>query len=173
MSEMHFFSPPVVTLGPSRAPLIASLSVGTRGGECLRVRIKQNDDVWTVTFPVSEGSYLLLGFHPSGTAEITVQLSGQAGTVTWPETLHLELQDVPTCPLEMPPFRTHKCDPDRMAGNFTFLTVRRRAVGRIPDMTMALRRWFTTWGMLVAIDNHGRVRWLTHLDKRYAGIENQ
>ena len=171
MSEMHFISPPVLTHGPSHAPLIASLSVGTRGGESLRVRIKQNDDVWTVTFPVSEGPYLLLGFHPSGTAEITVQLSGQAGTATWPETLHHELQGVPTCPLEMPPFRTHKCDPDRMAGNFTFLTVRRRAVGRIPDMTMALRKWFTKWGMLVAIDNHGRVRWMRKLDKRAAGIE--
>ena len=71
----------------------------------------------------------------------------------------------------MPPLKTHKSDPARMAGNFTFLTVRRRAIGRIPDLTKATRKWFTTWGMLVAIDNQGRIRWMRKLDKRAAGIE--
>lgn len=171
MAKQEFLSPPVLEHGPERAPLVARLVVEAKGAESVKARIQQNGDTWTLTFPVGDGTHLLLGFHPEGVAEVTVQIVGGGAATTWPEILHHEIKDIPASPLDMPPLQTHRSEPDRMAGRFTFLTVRRRARGRIPDMSPALRQWFTGWGMLVAVDNHGRMRWMRKLDTRAAGIE--
>lgn len=170
MSDPNFLDTPTLTHGPDTAPLIAHLNVDAVGASSIRLRIWQNRDHWTITFPVSTGPYLVLGFHPEGKAKIEVSLLAVSKEVVWPEVIVHEIRDIPQSPLEMPPLETHAADPKRMAGNFTFLTVRRRARGRIMDMTAATRRWFTSWGMLIAIDNHGRMRWMRKLDRRAAGI---
>ena len=120
MSEMRFLSSPLLSHGPAHAPLIASLTAETKGGEALRVRVRQNGDVWTVTFPISDGPYLLLGFHPEGAAEVTVQLVGQDGVVTWPETLSHALQDIPTCPLGNAALQDPCQQPKPHGGKFHF-----------------------------------------------------
>ena len=151
----QFLTEPTIEHGPEYAPLVARLRADTSGADEIRVRIEQNGDAWTITFPVASGCYLLLGFHPEGVASATVQIAGRDGAVTWAKTIAHRLNDVPTSPLEMPPLQTRVSQPHRMAGRFTFLTVRRRAVGRITDMTVAQRKWLTHWGMLVAVDNQG------------------
>ena len=171
MSELRFIADPELEHGPAHAPLTARLTVQASGAEEVGVRIRQNDESWTIRFPPSDEPYLLLGFEPEGEAEITVQIIGSSGAETWPETLIHEIKDIPASPLDMPPLQTHKSEPGRMAGNFTFMTIRRRAVGRIIDMTAATRKWFIQWGMLIAIDNQGRMRWMRTLDRRVAGIE--
>ncbi len=171
MSELSFAAEPELVHGPKEAPLVAELRVPSRGASRIRVRVEQQDDVWTLTFPAQDGPYLILGFHPTGDARLTVQICDGEAALTWGDTLVHELRDVPSSPLEMPPLLTHEARPDRMAGRFTFLTVRRRASGRIRDMTPAQRRFLTGWGMLVAIDNLGRMRWMRKLSKRAAGIE--
>jgi len=165
-----FLSPPKIVHGPAHAPLVARLQVEVAGADRLELRIIQAGDTWTIHAPMSD-EVLLLGFHPAGVAEITVQAIGDEGVARWPETLLHHLQDVPTSPLDMPPLQTHRATPERMAGRFTFMTVRRRTLGRITDLTMAQRRWFTGWGMLIAVDHHGRMRWMRKLDRRAAGIE--
>ena len=172
MPTPQFLAEPVVEHGPAHAPLVARLRVETSGADEVRVRIEQNGDTWTITFPAADGRYLLLGFHPEGVAKATVQIAGQDGAVTWSKTIAHRLNDVPTSALEMPPLQTRVSQPHRMAGRFTFLTVRRRAMGRITDMTAAQRKWLTHWGMLVAVDNQGRMRWMRKLDRRAAGIEH-
>ena len=82
MSELRFLSPPELSHGPAHAPLIANLTAETEGGEKLSVRIRQNGDAWTISFPISDRPYLLLGFHPEGEAEVTVQLIGRGKVVT-------------------------------------------------------------------------------------------
>ncbi len=171
MTELRFRSPPELNHGPPGAPLVASLTVRSEGAHAVRVRIRQNEDLWTISFPFSDDSYLLLGFHPEGLAEIIVQIVGPNGVETWPEPLSHQVRDIPASPLDMPPLRTDRAEPARMAGRFTFMTVRRRAIGRIPDMTEAQRKWSTHWGMLIAIDNLGCMRWMRKLDRRVAGVE--
>ena len=171
MAMPQFQCEPIVEHGPERAPLVARLLARTSCASELRVRIEQNQDVWTITFPVKDERYLLLGFHPEGTASISVQAVGPGGAVTWRDPILHEPRDVPTSPLEMPPLQTRISQPDRMSGRFTFMTIRRRAFGRITDVTEAQRQWFVHWGMLLAIDNRGRMRWMRKLDRRAAGIE--
>ena len=170
MAMPQFQSEPIVEHGPERAPLVARLLATTSGANELRVRIEQNQDVWSIRFQVKDEPYLLLGFHPEGTASISVQAVGPAGATTWDPILH-EPRNVPTSPLDMPPLQTRISHPDRMSGRFTFMTIRRRTFGRITDVTEAQRRWFVHWGMLLAIDNRGRMRWMRKLDRRAAGIE--
>ena len=165
-----FLSPPKVTHGPAHAPLVARLMADVSDAEWLLVRIRQADDVWTIRAPACP-ELLLLGFFPEGQAEITVQAVGPGGAATWPEPVPHDLKNVPTSPLDMPPLLTRHAEPDRMAGRFTFMTVRRRTIGRITDLTQAQRNWFTRWGMLIAIDNRGHMRWMRKLDRRAAGIE--
>ena len=169
MPKPNFKSSPHLSHGPDHAPLLAWLTVAVSDATEIAVRISQDGTEWTIRLPVSD-RYPLLGFHPTGAAEIVVQAIGPAGVVTWPETLVHQLQDVPMSPLEMPPLQTHTSEPDRMAGHFTFLTIRRRTIGRIGDLTPANRKWFTTWGMLIAVDNSGRMRWMRKLDRRAAGV---
>ena len=171
MAELAFIAEPELIHGPLEAPLVTRLHVRCQGASEIRVRIEQQGDVWTLTFPAKDGKCLLLGFHPEGEARLTVQIADGDAALTWGKTLFHELRGVPSSPLEMPPLETHVSRPDRMAGRFTFLTVRRRAFGRIPDMTPAQRRFQTGWGLIIAIDNRGRMRWMRKLPKRAAGIE--
>ena len=173
MNSPEFCDTPKLEHGPADAPLTAKLHLAVSNTTEVRVRISQGDAVWTISFPVSDpvAEYMILGFLPDGEAEVTVQLHNSCDRTIWPEKLHHSLQDVPTSPLEMPPLQTHATNPDKMAGNFTFMTIRRRATGRIPDMTQAQRRFTTQWGMIIAVDHNGRMRWMRKLGKRVAGIE--
>ena len=173
MSNPHFRKPPRIWHGAPEAPLTANLHLDVDDAALAKVRIRQQDAVWTISFPVEAPSadYMLLGLMPDGEAEVTVQILNEKDQETWPEPLHHMPRDVPVSPLEIPPLQTHASDPARMAGNFTFMTVRRRAPGRIPDMTPAQRRFTTQWGMIIAVDHRGRMRWMRKLGKRVAGIE--
>lgn len=170
MSKPNFLSPPKITHGPSHAPLVAWLPVETENTSEIAVHISQNGDNWTIRFPVGS-DLLFLGFHPDGPADVTVQLIGSEARVTWPNAIVHELRNVPTSALDIPPLQTHESQQQRMAGEFTFLTIRRRTLGRITDLTPAQRKWFTKWGMLIAVDNTGAMRWMRKLDRRAAGIE--
>ena len=172
MPTPQFLAEPAIEPGPVHAPLVAWPRVRASGADQIRVRIERNGDAGTITFPAAEGCCLLLGFHPEGVAKAVVQIAGLDGAVTWPTKIAHRLKDVPTSPIEEPPLQTHVSQPHRMAGQFTFLTVRRRAMGRITDMTVAQRKRLTHWGMLVAVDDHGRMRWMRKLDRRAAGIEH-
>ena len=52
----------------------------------------------------------------------------------------------------------------------TFLSVRRRALGRAHWLTDKQREFSTQWGMLVALDARGDVIWYYRSDFRTAGI---
>ena len=70
----------------------------------------------------------------------------------------------------MLPIRITVSRPEFMSPGYTFLSVRRRAIGRPPDLSPAQREFGTGWGMLVALDARGRVRWLRKLPRRPAGL---
>ena len=166
-----FLSAPDLQPCADDVPLSTRLKVAADGADRVLVRIAQDGATWTIDHPYHDGSILLLGFMPDGDAELTVQLLGPGGTATYPKTFMFQPNGVPTSPLERPPVKLAHAEPGRMAGNFTFLSVRRRAIGRIPDMSPAQRRFTVKWGMLIAIDHAGRIRWMRKMPYRTAGIE--
>ncbi len=171
MPTPQFLAEPAIEHGPEHAPLVARMSMKTSGADETRVRIEQNGDAWTITFPATDGRCLLAGFHPEGEARLAVQVAGQDGAATWRKPLAHRLKDVPASPPEMPPLQTHVFQPHRMAGRSTFATGCRRAFGRITDMSAAQRKRYTHRGMLIAVDNCGRMRWMRNLGRHAARME--
>ncbi|NQY60138.1 aryl-sulfate sulfotransferase [Cognatishimia sp.] len=166
-----FLSAPTLVPCNEDVPLAVRLDVQSVGAERVLVRISQAGEIWTTDHATGTDPLLVLGFMPDHDAEITVQLKGAGGTTTHPDTLVFSPEGVPTSHYERPPIKLAHADPERMAGNFTFLSVRRRATGRIPDMSPAQRQFTTKWGMLLAIDHQGRVRWMRKMKYRTAGLE--
>lgn len=170
MTAPVFKRPPALLPPRDDVPLVAMLDAPLTGAERLRVRITQSSETWTLEFPADDTPYLLTGFLTTGMARIVVQASGPGGVATGPEELEFTPQGVPKGPLDLPPFTLVTSDPGRMSGAFTFLSIRHRAIGRVPDLTPAQRRFTTGWGMLVAIDHQARIRWMKKLDNRPAGL---
>lgn len=166
-----FAAAPKLVACQDDVPLSVRLDVKGENATRILVRVAQGDLVWTTDHPNDGQPLLLLGFLPDDPATITVQLKGPGGVTTHPEDVTFQPTGVPTSPLERPPFQLAHSEPERMAGNFTFLSVRRRAIGRIPYMSDAQRRFTTKWGMLVAIDHYGRIRWMRKMSNRTAGLE--
>ena len=105
MSNPHFRKSPRIWHGAPEAPLTANLHLDVDDAALAKVRIRQQDAVWTISFPVEAPSadYMLLGLMPDGEAEVTVQILNEKDQETWPEPLHHTPRDVPVSPLEMPP----------------------------------------------------------------------
>ena len=91
-----------------------------------------------------------LGFLPQGVASLTLQLVGAGGTTTWPQPLTYSPVGVPEGPLETLPTRVAVSWLEFLSPGYTFLSVRRRANGRPPDLSPAQRSFGAGWGMLVA-----------------------
>ena len=170
MADLSFLAAPAVSPAAAEVPLCAWLKVRAYGARRVRVRIAQGEAQWTLDFPASDSPLLLLGFLPDLTATITVQILGHGGVRTWGEPLHFTPVDAPANPLERPPIRLHHATPERMAGRFTFLSIRRRVHGRVGDLSPAQRRFTTSWGLLIAIDHLARIRWMRRMPNRPAGL---
>lgn len=170
MADLSFLAAPAVSPAAAEVPLCAWLKVRAYGARRVRVRIAQGEAQWTLDFPASDSPLLLLGFLPDLTATITVQILGHGGVRTWGEPLHFTPVDAPANPLERPPIRLHHATPERMAGRFTFLSIRRRVHGRVGDISPAQRRFTTSWGLLIAIDHLARIRWMRRMPNRPAGL---
>ena len=78
---------------------------------------------------------------------------------------------LPANPREFPPINVRISEPDRMEPGITFLSVRRRAMGRPHWMTEKQYDFSTKWGMIVALDNAGDVIWFYQSDVRTSGID--
>ena len=55
MSNPHFRKPPRIWYGAPEAPLTANLHLDVDDAALAKVRIRQKDAVWTISFPVING----------------------------------------------------------------------------------------------------------------------
>ena len=142
--------------------------------EELRVQIAQNGVRWSIAVP-NPGKFQngvpILGFMPGGRADLNFELLNSDGTSAAGPPLYFEPEGVPKDRSDMPPVRLESSLPERMSPGCTFLSVRRRAIGRVQDLSPAQRRFTTQWGMLIAVDSFGRIRWMKQLNRRPAGLQ--
>ena len=118
------------------------------------------------------GKYALpvLGMHPGRIHEIELSLAAPDGRRASYKFQH-RTPLLPGNPLAFPPLDVQLAQPERMEPGITFLSVRRRALGRPHWMTEGQRKFSTDWGMLVAIDARGEVIWYYQSESRTAGID--
>lgn len=168
-------SPKLIPNPSGRVPLAAVVEF--QSAEDLQARLAVTDGVnsWSKAFgpEAAKGetySLPVLGMRPDREHSITLTLTAGDGRQSTHGFQH-RTPPLPDNPLAFPPLRVQVAQPERMEPGLTFLSVRRRALGRPHWMTEKQRKFSTDWGMLVAIDAEGEVIWHYQSDYRTAGID--
>lgn len=159
-----------------RVPLAASVEFS--GAPSLEVQLTIDGGGSTTTtvggdeWRVSGGDFRVpvVGLLPATDYDITVVVD-QNGAELARRTFQHRTPEPPANPLAFPPIDVRIIESERMEPGFTFLSVRRRALGRSQWLTPAQLAFSTKWGMLIALDSAGRVVWWYESDARTAGIE--
>lgn len=171
LSEFRFIPNP-----SGRVPLAAAIEF--EGPRSLEVRLSITSEESTAhafggaNWEIAEGRYRVpvVGLRASTDYEVAIIVTAD-GTELSRDTFRHRTPEPPCNPLAYPPLDVRVIQPDRMEPGVTFLSVRRRALGRPQWLTPAQHKFSTQWGMLLALDNHGEVVWWYESDARTAGIE--
>ncbi|MEO1081715.1 MAG: aryl-sulfate sulfotransferase [Pseudomonadota bacterium] len=172
LSEVRFVPNP-----SRRVPLAASIEFEAPSSAQATLRITREGTITEVSggerWQLDEGVYRIpvLGLRPSSDYEIDIEI--RDGGVTLEERSFSHRTPAPPAnPLAFPPIDIQVIESERMEPGITFLSVRRRALGRPQWLTPAQYAFSTKWGMLLALDNQGQVVWWYESDARTAGIEH-
>ncbi|MDD9997105.1 MAG: hypothetical protein OXQ89_05110, partial [Rhodospirillaceae bacterium] len=134
-AQLSFVEAPTLTANPTgRVPLAAAIEFDLDQAAGSRLSISDGDNSWQAEFDAEaaqDGLYTLpvAGMRPGREHTITLTVTGADGeqhTETWTHTT----PDLPANPLEFPDLDIQVSIPERMEPGVTFLSVRRRALGR-------------------------------------------
>ena len=171
VSELKFVPNP-----SGRVPLAAAIEFSGPPGLRLKLTISSGDEHYTFSggpewmLDAEHYRVPVLGMRPA--REHAIQLDVFRGDQLLAErSFSHKTPSLPDNPLAFPPFQVKVLEADRLEPGVTFLSVRRRALGRSQWLTPAQHRFSTQWGMLVAFDQHAEVVWWYESDSRTAGIE--
>ena len=174
-AQLSFVEAPTLTANPTgRVPLAAVIEFSLDQAAEARLSISDGANSWEAAFDADvaqDGRFTLpvAGMRPGREHTITLTVTGADGkqhTETW---THIT-PDLPANPLEFPDLDIQVSIPERMEPGVTFLSVRRRALGRAHWLTERQREFSEDWGMLLALDARGDVIWYYNSDFRTAGI---
>ena len=170
-----FQSEPSIQQNPNpRVPLAAILRFETKGPVATTVSLNDGDRQWDIGFGAemdpSQG-LPILGMRPDRVHRLRVTITDAAGNSSTSDSLLHRTPPLPVNPREFPPIDVKIADSKRMEPGVTFLSVRRRALGRPHWMTEKQYRFSTRWGMIVALDAEGEVVWYYKSDFRTSGID--
>jgi hypothetical protein len=172
---MLFESEPQLVVNPSgRVPLAAVIQFKTRLKVDATVTVTDGFNSWSSSFNQGgqAGDYSLpvLGMRPSREHQISLLVKTASGA-SHEQKFVYSTPKLPVSPLEFPQFTVKTAIPERMEPGITFLSVRRRALGRSHWLTEKQRKFATDWGLLMAIDARGEVVWYYESDVRTSGID--
>jgi len=159
-----------------RVPLAAAIEFTGPEGLAVELQISDGESLRTATggaqWMIDEGRYQVpvLGMRPSQDYRIGITLR-EGSRVLQTREFQYRTPDAPANPLAFPPLDVRTIDAQRMEPGVTFVSVRRRALGRPQWLTPKQHAFSTQWGMLLAFDDQARVVWWYESDARTAGIE--
>ena len=172
---VEFTDPPKLIANPSgRVPLAAVIEFTSIEQLDAHIEITDGENTWDAAFAAGsadDGKYAIpiLGMRAEREHEITLTLRSDNETVYTETFTHM----TPGYPdqLNFPQIKVSVSEPARMEPGVTFLSARRRALGRGHWLTKKQYEWSTNFGLLVALDNKGEVVWWFESSSRVAGIE--
>ena len=158
-----------------RVPLAAVIRFNAGPGIGSQLTITDGDNTWSASFDdavAQDGSYQIpiVGMRPDREHRVTLELTAPDGATETHRFTH-RAPPLPENPLAIPPIDVKVSRPERMEPGVTFLSVRRRALGRPHWLTPKQRRFTQGWGMLMAIDAKGDIIWYYNSEYRTAGID--
>ena len=172
---VEFTDPPTLIANPSgRVPLAAVIEFASDEQIDAHVEITDGENAWEASFDApdaGDGTYSIpvLGMRAEREHEITLTLRSAGGTA-YTETFTYTTPGYPDA-LKFPQITVSVSEPDRMEPGVTFLSVRRRALGRGHWLTEKQYEWTVSYGLVVALDNRGEVVWWYESPSRAQGIE--
>ncbi len=172
---VEFTDPPKLIANPSgRVPLAAVIEFTSIEQLDAHIEITDGENTWDAAFAAGsaeEGKYAIpvLGMRAEREHQITLTLRSDNETV-YTETFRHMTPGYPD-KLNFPQIKVSVSEPARMEPGVTFLSARRRALGRGHWLTKKQYEWSTNFGLLVALDNKGEVVWWFESSSRVAGIE--
>lgn len=173
-SAIEFNSPPELIENPSgRVPLAAEIRFAGPAGLTVELGITDGTHEWGHTFmdDDGDGEYRIpvVGMRPDREHNIAIDVTDNSGN-SREFRFTFETPPLPASKREFPTYQVKVADPARMEPGVTFLSVRRRALGRPHWLTEKQYAFSTKWGMLVALDPEGEVIWYYQSDSRTSGI---
>ena len=174
-AQVAFSSTPEFVVNPSgRVPLAAAIKFTATVDVTARVEIGDGSNHWGESFAfASTGSSSfvpIVGMRPDREHRITLTITDAKGA-SYDEVFKHTTPPLPANPREFPPIHVVASEPSRMEPGVTFLSVRRRALGRPHYMTEKQKAFSVNWGRLVALDSTGEVVWYYESDSRTSGID--
>ncbi|MCY4282172.1 MAG: aryl-sulfate sulfotransferase [Gammaproteobacteria bacterium] len=174
-AAIDFAEPPTFTPNPSgRVPLAAVIEFAGSEPVDTHIEITDGENTWDASFAASHavaGKYSIpvLGMRAAREHKITLTLRAADGKVHTETFTHT----TPGYPdqLSFPNIVVSVSEPERMEPGVTFLSTRRRALGRGHWLTKKQYEWSANYGLIVALDNNGEVIWWYESSSRMAGIE--
>ena len=174
-ASVDITDPPKLIVNPSgRVPLAAAIEFTSTGQVDAHIEITDGQNTWDASFDadsVEDGKYSIpvLGMRAEREHDITLTLRSASDKVHVETFRHM----TPGYPdqLRFPQIKVSVSEPDRMEPGVTFLSARRRALGRGHWLTKKQYEWSVNYGLLVALDNKGEVVWWFESPSRLAGIE--
>ena len=157
---------PLAAVIEFEAPSTVSVDLEISGVDYVERR--SNHPSWQI----KPGSFRIpiVGLRPASDYQLKVTVMNE-DEVMVDQTFEYLTASLPENPLAFPPISINHIEPERLEPGFTFLSIRRRALGRSQWLTPAQHAFSTRWGMLVALDQQGEVVWWYESDARTAGLE--
>ena len=161
----------VVTNPSGHVPLAAEIVLQS-GLSDITVLVSDGEREWEVPQNIIAlgGNIPVVGMKPDKDHTIKVDYSDSQGRKQSSVLTH-KTPKLPESLLEFPPINVVKSEPELMEPGLTFLSIRRRALGRGHWLTPAQLKFSMGWGVLVALNAKGEVVWYYNSDSRVAGIK--
>lgn len=170
-----FVEAPSVRPNPNPAvPLAAVLSFKTSGPVTTTVSLDDGSRRWQVQFDPNHDPAKGLALVDLGAGKdirVRVRISDRTGAIDAPGSLSLRTPALPEPGLSWPTLTTTLADDALLEPGLRFISVRRRAPGRQDFQTRAQQEFSRGWGLILALDARGEVRWYYISQRRVAGIK--
>jgi hypothetical protein len=175
LAQPVFEQAPELKANPNpRAPLAAVLTFKASGPVTTAVSIDDGLAQRTLNF----GPHLdptkglpIVDLAAGRQFNVSVQISDKSGTTTSSKVLSFRTPALPTPGLEWPTLTTTLADGGVLEPGLRFISVRRRAPGRQSFQTKSQQEFARGWGLILALDAKGDVRWYYISQRRVAGIK--
>lgn len=175
LAEPAFLEAPSVRTNPNPAvPLAAVLSFRTSSPVTTTVSLDDGSRQWQVQFGPRHDPAKGLPLVDLGAGKdirLRVRISDKTGAVDAPGSLSLRTPELPAPGLSWPTLTTTLADSAVLEPGLRFISVRRRAPGRQDFQTRAQQQFSRGWGLILALDARGEVRWYYISQRRVAGIK--
>jgi hypothetical protein len=175
LAKPVFEQAPEIKANPNpRAPLAAVLTFKASGPVTTAVSIDDGLTQRTLRFGVNHDpakGLPIIDLAADRRFNISVQITDKSGDTTSPTVLSFKTPALPKAGLAWPTLTTTLTDGAVLEPGLRFISVRRRAPGRQSFQTEAQQEFARGWGLILALDAKGDVRWYYISERRVAGIK--